>query len=71
MIDQETETSMFCSLSQEIHCIEFYEGLLTNIEDVFDRSKQNIFIIDDLMQVASGNQLVESLSTNGRHLNLS
>ena len=41
-----------------------------NIEVLFDRSKRNIFIIDDLMQSASGNQLVENLFTNERHLNL-
>ena len=50
---------LFCSLTQEIPFIEFYEGLPTNIEVMFDRSKQNICIIDDLMQSASGNQLVE------------
>ena len=38
---------------------------------MFDRSKRNICIIDDLMQSASGNQLVENLFTYGRHLNLS
>ena len=65
------QPDLFCSLTEEIPCIEFYEGLLTNIEVMFDRSKQNICIIDDLMQSASGNQLVENLFTNGRHLNLS
>ena len=38
---------------------------------MFDRSKRNICIIDDLMQCASGNQLVSNLFTDGRHLNLS
>ena len=65
------QPDLFCSLTQEIPCIEFYEGLPTNIEVMFDRSKRNICIIDDLMQSASGNQLVENLFTNGRHLNLS
>ena len=64
------QPDLFCSLAQEILCIEFYEGLPTNIEVMFDRSKRNICIIDDLMQSASGNQLVENLFTNGRHLNL-
>ena len=62
---------LFCSFTQEIPSIEFYEGLPTNIEVMFDRSKRNICIIDDLMQSASGNQLAENLFTNGRHLNLS
>ena len=65
------QPDLFCSLAQEIPCIEFYEGLPTNIEVMFDRSKRNICIIDDLMQSASGNQLAENLFTNGRHLNLS
>ena len=65
------QPDLFCSLAQEIPCIEFYEGLPTNIEVMFDRSQRNICIIDDLMQSASGNQLVENLFTNGRHLNLS
>ena len=65
------QPDQFCSLTQEIPCIEFYEGLPTNIEVMFDRSKRNICIIDDLMQSASGNQLVQNLFTNGRHLNLS
>ena len=38
---------------------------------MFDRSKRNICIIDDLMQSASRNQLVEDLFTNRKHLNLS
>ena len=66
------QPDLFCSLTQEIPCIEFYEGLPTNIEVMFDRScKRNICIIDNLMQSASGNQLVENLFTYGRHLNLS
>ena len=65
------QPDLFCSLAQEIPSIEFYEGLPTNIEVMFDRSKRNICIIDDLMQSASGNQLAENLFTNGRHLNLS
>ena len=38
---------------------------------MFDRCKRNICIINDLMQSASGNQLVGNLFINGRHLNLS
>ena len=64
------QPDLFCSLTEEIPSIEFYEGLPTNIEVMFDRSKRNICIIDDLMQRASRNQLVENLFTNGRHLNL-
>ena len=33
------QADLFCSLAQEISCIEFYEGLPTNIEVMFDRSK--------------------------------
>ena len=65
------QQDLFCSLTQEIPSIEFYEGLPTNIEVMSDRSKRNICIIDDLMQSASGNQSVENLFTKGRHLNLS
>ena len=65
------QPDLFCSLTQEIPDLEFYEGIPTNTEVMFDRSKHNICIIDDLMQSASGNQLVENLFTNGRHLNLS
>ena len=36
-----------------------------------DRSKRNICVIDDLMQSASGTQLVENHFTNKIHLNLS
>ena len=55
------QPDLFCSLAQEIPCIEFNEGRPTNIELMFDRSKQNICIIDHLMQSASGNQFVEDL----------
>ena len=58
------QPDLFRSLAQEIPCIELYEGLLTNIEVMFDRSKGNICVIGDLMQSASGNQLVEDLFTN-------
>ena len=33
------QQDLFCSLAQETPCIEFYEGLPTNIEVKFDRSK--------------------------------
>ena len=33
------QPDLFCSLTQEIPCIEFYEGLPTDIEVMFDRSK--------------------------------
>ena len=65
------QPDLFCTLTQEIPSTELYEGLPTNIDVMFDRSERNICIIDDLMQSASGNQLVENLFTNGRHLNLS
>ena len=65
------QPDLLCSLTQEIPCIEFNEGLPTNIEVMFDRSKRNICIIDDLMQSASGNQLVENLFTDRRPLDLS
>ena len=65
------QPDLLCSLTQEIPRTEFYEGLPMNIEVMFDRCKRNICIIDDLMQSASGNQLVENVFTNGRHLNLS
>ena len=65
------QPDLFCSLTQQIPSIEFYEGLPTNTEVMFHRSKRNVCIIDDLMRSASGNQLVENLFTNGRHLNLS
>ena len=58
------QPDLFCSLTQEIPSIEFYEGLPMNIKVMFDRSKRNICIIDDLMQSASSNQLVENLFTN-------
>ena len=38
---------------------------------MFDRSKQKICVIHDLIQSASGNQLVENFFTNGKYLNLS
>ena len=65
------QPDLFHSLAQDIPCREFYEGLPTNIEVMFDRSGRNICIIDDLMQSGSTNQLVEKLFTNGRHSNLS
>ena len=65
------QPDLFLSLAKKIPSIKFYEGLLTNVEVMFDRSKPNICIIDDLMQSASGNQLVDNLFTNGRYLNLS
>ena len=33
------QPALFCYLTQEILCIEFYEGLPTDIEVMFDRSK--------------------------------
>ena len=33
------QQDLFRSLAQELPCIEFYEGLPTNIEGMFDRSK--------------------------------
>ena len=47
------QPDLFSSLTQEIRSTEFYESLPMNIEVMFDRSKHNICIIDDLMQTAS------------------
>ena len=33
------QPNLFCSLAEEIPCIEFYEGLPTNTAVMFDRSK--------------------------------
>ena len=55
------QPDLFCSLAQDIPCIELYEGIPTNIEVMFDRNKRNICIIDDLMQSATGNRLTTSL----------
>ena len=52
------QPDLFCSLAQEIPSIEFYEGLPTDIEVMFHRSKRNSYVIDDLMQSVSGNQFV-------------
>ena len=62
---------LFPSWIKKYLCIEFYKGLPMNIKVLFDRSKQNICIIYDLMQTASENQFDENLFTNGRHLNMS
>ena len=65
------QPDLFCSLAQQIPCIEFCEGPPTNIEVTFDRSKRNIRVIDNLMQSASRSQLVENLFTNERQVCLS
>ena len=65
------QPDLFYSLTQEIPSIEIYNGLSTNIEVTFGRSTHNICIIDNYVKSVSGNQLVENLFTNGRHLNLS
>ena len=36
---QRHQPDLFCSLAQEITCIEFYEGLPKNVKVMFDRSK--------------------------------
>ena len=33
------QPDLFCSLAQEIPCIELYEGLPTNIEVMFDKNE--------------------------------
>ena len=56
------------------HALSFglnFSSTKVSLEVMFNRSKRNICIIDDLMQSASGSQLVENLFTNGRHLNVS
>ena len=64
------QPDLFRSLTQEIPSIEFYKRLPADTEVMFDRSKRNICIIDDVMQSLSGNQLIKNPFTNGRHLNL-
>ena len=54
------QPDLFCSLAQEIPCIEFDEGLPTNIEVMLDRSKRNICVMNHLMQSVSGNQLLKT-----------
>ena len=51
--------------------IEYVEGIPTNLEEMFDRQKSNLIVLDDMMDEASKDDRISQLFTRGRHDNLS
>ena len=51
--------------------IEYIEGIPSELNEMFDREKVNMLILDDMMDEASGDKRIEQLFTRGRHDNLS
>ena len=51
--------------------IEYTHGLPIGLETMFDRDKNNLIILDDMMDEASKDERVAQLFSRGRHDNLS
>ena len=51
--------------------VEYVFGLPADLDEMFDKSKNNLLVLDDLMSQASSDQRIEQLFTRGRHDNLS
>ena len=51
--------------------IEYVEGIPVDLDAMFDRSKNNLIVLDDMMDEASKDEKVSQLFSRGRHDNLS
>ena len=51
--------------------IEYIHGLPSDLDEMFDITKTNLLVLDDLMDQASSDQRISQLFTRGRHQNLS
>ena len=51
--------------------IEYVLGIPTNLEEMFDASKNNLIVLDDMMDEGADDKRISQLFTRGRHDNLS
>jgi len=51
--------------------IEYVQGLPSELDEMFDRTKNNLLVLDDLMDEASTDTRISLLFTRGRHDNVS
>ena len=65
------ETELYRQLKDIDEKIEYIEGIPSELNEIFDREKVNMLILDDMMDEASGDKRIEQLFTRGRYDNLS
>ena len=54
-----------------VQVVEYVQGMLPEIDSLFDRNVNNLIILDDMMDNATQDKRVSQLFTRGRHDNLS
>ncbi len=63
---------IYTELAQTLSNISFIEGLPENIEELFDKSKPQLLVIDDLMSaVGNDKRLADLFTKHSHHQNLS
>ena len=65
------QPELYESLMEINPAIEYVEGIPSELNEMFDRTKQNLVILDDMMDEGSKDARVSQLFTRGRHDNTS
>ena len=58
-------------LTEILPTIEYVQGIPSGVDSVFDRSVNNLIILDDMMDEATQDKQISQLFTRERHDNLS
>ena len=65
------QPNLLKELMEVVQVVEYVQGMLPEIDSLFDRNVNNLIILDDMMDEATQDKRVSQLFTRGRHDNLS
>ena len=54
-----------------VQAVDYVQGILSEIDSLFDRNVNNLIILDDMMDEVTQDKRVSKLFTRGRHDNVS
>lgn len=57
----------YAAMARDMPHVQLHEGIPSNIDTMFDRKKNNLIILDDLMSEAGNDKRITHLFTKGSH----
>ena len=65
------QPDLLTELTKILPTIEYVQGISSEVDSMFDRSVNNLIILDDMMDEAMQDKRISHFFTRGRHDNLS
>ena len=65
------QPDLLTELTKILPTIEYVQGISSEVDSMFDRSVNNLIILDDMMDEAMQDKRISNFFTRGRHDNLS